>query len=119
MGNCQLGYVSSVPASRMRSQMSRARSLGIRSAVPRPHRILSRNCVEQPKRERWPPGKNYTRRSLLWRFPFSIIYSEQESTVTISGLWATRASGRSIGTVGSKAFSLPLCTASLEKFGLS
>ena len=35
--------------------------------------------------ERWPPGKNDTRRFLLWRFPFAIIYSEQESVVTI---WA-------------------------------
>jgi toxin ParE1/3/4 len=35
--------------------------------------------------ERWPLGKSNTRRFLLWRFPFSIIYSEQSSTVTI---WA-------------------------------
>jgi len=28
--------------------------------------------------ERWPLGKSDTRRFLLWRFPFSIIYSEQE-----------------------------------------
>jgi plasmid stabilization system protein ParE len=27
--------------------------------------------------ERWPSGKNNTRRFLLWRFPFSIIYSEE------------------------------------------
>jgi plasmid stabilization system protein ParE len=27
--------------------------------------------------ERWPSGKNDTRRFLLWRFPFAIIYSEQ------------------------------------------
>ena len=33
--------------------------------------------------ERWPLGKNNTRRFLLWRFPFSIIYSEQESAITI------------------------------------
>jgi plasmid stabilization system protein ParE len=33
--------------------------------------------------ERWPSGKNNTRRFLLWRFPFAIIYSEQESVVTI------------------------------------
>src|SRR5664279_6473100 len=32
-----------------------------------------------------PVGKNNTRRFLLWRFPFTIIYSEQESIVTI---WA-------------------------------
>ena len=35
--------------------------------------------------ERWPIGKNDTRRFLLWRFPFAIIYSEQQSVVTI---WA-------------------------------
>jgi plasmid stabilization system protein ParE len=28
--------------------------------------------------ERWPLGRNNTRRFLLWRFPFSIIYSAQE-----------------------------------------
>ena len=33
--------------------------------------------------ERWPSGNNDTRRFLLWRFPFAIIYSEQESVVTI------------------------------------
>jgi toxin ParE1/3/4 len=33
--------------------------------------------------ERWPLGKNNTRRFLLWRFPFSIIYSEHESAITI------------------------------------
>ena len=26
--------------------------------------------------ERWPIGKNNTRRFVLWRFPFAIIYSE-------------------------------------------
>jgi toxin ParE1/3/4 len=41
--------------------------------------------------ERWPPGKNNTRRFLLWRFPFSIIYSEQESAVTI---WAVAHGSR-------------------------
>jgi plasmid stabilization system protein ParE len=35
--------------------------------------------------ERWPIGKNNTRRFLLWRFPFAVIYSEQESVITI---WA-------------------------------
>jgi toxin ParE1/3/4 len=35
--------------------------------------------------ERWPISKNNTRRFLLWRFPFSIIYSAQSSTVTV---WA-------------------------------
>ncbi len=41
--------------------------------------------------ERWPIGKNNTRRFLLWRFPFSIVYSEQASTVTI---WAVAHSSR-------------------------
>ncbi len=35
--------------------------------------------------QRWPAGPNNTRRFLLWRFPFSIIYSTKKSTVTI---WA-------------------------------
>jgi plasmid stabilization system protein ParE len=33
--------------------------------------------------ERWPAAKNNTRRFLLWRFPFSIIYSEQEDVIVI------------------------------------
>jgi plasmid stabilization system protein ParE len=37
--------------------------------------------LEAPNR--WPPGKNNTRRCLLWRFPFSIIYSEQADLITI------------------------------------
>jgi plasmid stabilization system protein ParE len=41
--------------------------------------------------ERWPIGKNNTRRFLLWRFPFSIIYSEQASIVTI---WAVAHGSR-------------------------
>ena len=49
--------------------------------------------------ERWPIGKNNTRRFLLWRFPFSVIYSEQESVITVwavahgsrrPGYWAAR-----------------------------
>jgi toxin ParE1/3/4 len=35
--------------------------------------------------DRWPQGKNNTRRFVLWRFPFSIIYSEQNSIITV---WA-------------------------------
>jgi len=31
--------------------------------------------------ERWPIGENDTRRFLLWRFPFAVIYSEQESVI--------------------------------------
>ena len=41
--------------------------------------------------ERWPTGKNNTRRFLLWRFPFSVIYSEEESTITI---WAVAHGSR-------------------------
>jgi plasmid stabilization system protein ParE len=41
--------------------------------------------------ERWPIGKNNTRRFLLWRFPFAIIYSERESVVTI---WAVAHGSR-------------------------
>jgi len=40
--------------------------------------------------DRW-PGRNNTRRFLLWRFPFSIIYSEQESLITI---WAVAHGSR-------------------------
>jgi len=41
--------------------------------------------------ERWPAGKNNTRRFLLWRFPFAIIYSEEESVITI---WAVAHGSR-------------------------
>jgi toxin ParE1/3/4 len=41
--------------------------------------------------DRWSQGKNETRRFLLWRFPFSIIYSEQESVITI---WAVAHGSR-------------------------
>ncbi len=41
--------------------------------------------------ERWPTGKNNTRRFLLWRFPFVIIYSERESVITI---WAVAHGSR-------------------------
>lgn len=41
--------------------------------------------------ERWPIGKNNTRRFLLWRFPFVVIYSEEKSAVTI---WAVAHSSR-------------------------
>jgi toxin ParE1/3/4 len=44
--------------------------------------------------ERWPQGKNNTRRFLLWRFPFSIIYSEQESLITV---WAVAHGSRRPG----------------------
>jgi toxin ParE1/3/4 len=52
------------------------------------HRAADTIC-EAP--ERWPIGKNNTRRFLLWRFPFSIIYSERASTVTI---WAVAHGSR-------------------------
>ena len=35
--------------------------------------------------DRWPAGKNNTRRFLLWRFPFAIIYSEEEAVITVWG----------------------------------
>ena len=41
--------------------------------------------------DRWPAGRNNTRRFLLWRFPFSIIYSEQESGITV---WAVAHGSR-------------------------
>ena len=41
--------------------------------------------------ERWPIGENDTRRFLLWRFPFAVIYSEQESVITI---WAVAHGSR-------------------------
>jgi plasmid stabilization system protein ParE len=45
--------------------------------------------------ERWPVGKNNTRRFLLWRFPFSIIYSQiyshEETGIVI---WAVAHSSR-------------------------
>jgi len=41
--------------------------------------------------ERWPIGENDTRRFLLWRFPCAVIYSEQESVITI---WAVAHGSR-------------------------
>lgn len=41
--------------------------------------------------DRWPLGKNNTRRFLLWRFPFSLIYSERESVITV---WAVAHGSR-------------------------
>jgi len=41
--------------------------------------------------ERWPAGKHNTRRFLLWRFPFAVIYSELESTIVI---WAVAHGSR-------------------------
>jgi len=41
--------------------------------------------------DRWPMGKNDTRRFLLWRFPFAIIYSEHRSVVTV---WAVAHGSR-------------------------
>jgi len=44
---------------------------------------------EEP--ERWPLGKNNTRRFLLWRFPFALVYSEEETVITI---WAVAHGSR-------------------------
>ena len=41
--------------------------------------------------ERWTMGKGNTRRFLLWRFPFSIIYSEQDGAPII---WAVAHGSR-------------------------
>ena len=41
--------------------------------------------------DRWPVGRNNSRRFLLWRFPFAIIYSERESVVTV---WAVAHGSR-------------------------
>ena len=41
--------------------------------------------------QRWPFGKNKTRKFLLWRFPFAVIYSEQESQITV---WAVAHGSR-------------------------
>jgi toxin ParE1/3/4 len=41
--------------------------------------------------ERWPMGNNNTRRFLLWRFPFTIIYSQNELVITI---WAVAHGSR-------------------------
>lgn len=41
--------------------------------------------------ERWPLTKNKTRRFPLWRFPFAIIYSEQETVITV---WAVAHASR-------------------------
>jgi len=41
--------------------------------------------------ERWAIGNNNTRRFLLWRFPFTVIYSQKESVVTI---WAVAHGSR-------------------------
>ena len=41
--------------------------------------------------ERWPIGKNKTRRFLLWRFPFAIIYSKRQSVIII---WAVAHGSR-------------------------
>ena len=41
--------------------------------------------------ERWPSGENDTRRFLLWRFPFAVVYSEHQSEITI---WAVAHASR-------------------------
>jgi plasmid stabilization system protein ParE len=47
------------------------------------------NILEAP--DRWPLGPNSSRGFLLWRFPFCLIYSEQESVITI---WAVAHGSR-------------------------
>ena len=44
--------------------------------------------------DRWPIGRNGTRRFLLRKFPFAIIYSEQESIIRI---WAVAHGSRRPG----------------------
>ena len=41
--------------------------------------------------KRWPEGANGTRRFLLWRFPFSIVYSEEDRVIMI---WAVAHGSR-------------------------
>ena len=41
--------------------------------------------------KRWPIGKNNTRQFLLWRFPFAVIYSEEQSLITV---WAVAHGSR-------------------------
>jgi plasmid stabilization system protein ParE len=41
--------------------------------------------------ERWPIRKGKTRQFLLWRFPFSVIYSAQEGAIVI---WAVAHGSR-------------------------
>lgn len=41
--------------------------------------------------ERWPVGSSNTRRFPLWRFPFSVIYSERDSLITV---WAVAHASR-------------------------
>src|SRR5215813_12013661 len=44
--------------------------------------------------ERWPIGNNNTRRFLLWRFPFAVIYSEEKFSITV---WAVAHGSRRPG----------------------
>jgi toxin ParE1/3/4 len=49
----------------------------------------TRIIVESP--ERWPTGNAGTKRFLLWRFPFTVIYSHHQSEITI---WAVAHGSR-------------------------
>ena len=51
--------------------------------------LATKTVREAP--QRWPLGKNNTHRFTLWRFPFSIIYSELESTIVV---WAVAHGSR-------------------------
>jgi hypothetical protein len=61
------------------------------ATLPTVGRHWQLSVVNSQRPERWPIGKNNTRRFLLWRFPFAILYSEQESVVTI---WAVAHGSR-------------------------
>jgi toxin ParE1/3/4 len=52
-------------------------------------RQAAETILEMP--ERWPPAGNNARRFLLWRIPFSVIYSQHESTIKI---WAVAHGSR-------------------------
>jgi toxin ParE1/3/4 len=52
----------------------------------------AKTIVQAP--ERWPSGSSNTRRFPLWRFPFVIIYSEEQAVITI---WAVAHSSRRPG----------------------
>ena len=76
--------------------MSRAQLLGTAERSPK----AALDFIEELHRatdtisnapDRWPIGKNNTRRFLLWRFPFAVIYSQEESVITI---WAVAHGSR-------------------------
>ncbi len=63
-------------------------SLGMKNENLKLPWTSSRNSIapqrQSEKRQNvWPFGSNHIRRFLLWRFPFTIIYSHKEDVVTI------------------------------------